>query len=184
MVTRGEREWADAARDSAVVRALEAVYADVAQAVAERGPACWASGRCCNFERAGHRLYVTGIEAALALRRDRERAAGDAVQAPGTDVSLPVLRAAASDGPVDQGAIDAARSRGGCPFQVGNLCGAHAFRPLGCRVYFCDRSSQDWQRELYEHAQSAIRDLHERFRIAYVYGEWREVLTAALRADG
>ena len=48
---------------------LERVYADAAAAIAERGLACWASGRCCNFGKAGHRLYVTGLEAAYTVSR-------------------------------------------------------------------------------------------------------------------
>src|SRR6476660_5398588 len=26
----------------------------------------------------------------------------------------------------------------GCPFQAGKLCGVHAIRPFGCRMFFCD----------------------------------------------
>lgn len=33
-----------------------------------RGPVCWASGRCsCNFEKFGHRLYVTALETAWCV---------------------------------------------------------------------------------------------------------------------
>lgn len=177
-----ERGWVEAARDDGVVSALERIYDEVARAVEERGPACWASGRCCHFERAGHRLYVTGLEAAITLRRVREARADDG--AGGRVVALPVLGGDGAAPPIDEAAVEAARRAGGCPFQTGNLCGAHAQRPLGCRVYFCDRSAQEWQRELYEWAQAAIRAAHERFGVAYVYGEWRDVLVAALRGGG
>ena len=50
-----------------IAHALERIYASVAQEITARAPACWASGRCCNFAKAGHRLYVTGLEAAYAL---------------------------------------------------------------------------------------------------------------------
>lgn len=66
----------------------------------------------------------------------------------------------------------------GCPYQVDGLCGAREMRPFGCRVYFCDRSSDDWQHEHYERFQVAIRELQDRFGVGYVYAEWREALSA------
>ena len=78
--------------------------------------------------------------------------------------------------------INAARATGGCPFQVANLCGAHPIRPLGCRVYFCDRSAQDWQHQLSEHALQQIRSLHDRHQLPYRYGEWRAMLELLTRA--
>ena len=144
------RAWREAAARADVAAEVDAIYADVAAQIEARGPACWASGRCCNFERAGHLLYVTGLEAAFTVLR-RE----------------PTLVPAE---------VSAARARGGCPFQEGHLCGAHAIRPLGCRVYFCDRSAQEWQHALSEHALEQIRSLHDRFAIPYRYGEWRAML--------
>lgn len=145
------RAWLAAAREPAIAAELEGVYTMVAGEVASRGPACWASGRCCNFERAGHRLYTTGLEAAYTVAR----------AAPGaTDGrSLPVLGAA-----------------GGCRYQEANLCGVHAARPLGCRVYFCDRSAQEWQRELSERAIGLVRAVHDRHAVEYRYAEWRGLL--------
>ncbi len=61
--------WLAAANNPAIRADLESVYAEVARAIAERAPACWASGRCCNFKEAGHRLYVTGLEAAYTVSR-------------------------------------------------------------------------------------------------------------------
>lgn len=72
--------------------------------------------------------------------------------------------------------IDAARTRGGCPFQQSNLCSVHAIKPLGCRVYFCDRSAKEWQRSLSEAALADIRAIHDAHVIEYRYGEWREML--------
>lgn len=141
--------WRAAALEPGIAAELEAVYAYVAAAVEARGPACWASGRCCHFEKAGHRLYVTGLEAAYALART------DAVTA---------------------GALAEARARGGCPLQAANLCGAHAVRPLGCRVYFCDRSAHEWQRTLSEKAIAQVRAVHDRHGVPYRYGEWRDML--------
>lgn len=68
----------DAVR-SAITRAdalaaVEAVYGEVARAVADRRPRCDASGRCCRFEAHGHRLYVTTLELAAFAAQLREPA--------------------------------------------------------------------------------------------------------------
>jgi Fe-S-cluster containining protein len=142
--------WLEAARNPGVVAGLRAVYAYLAAAVESRGPACWASGRCCNFDAAGHRLYATGLEAAYTLTH--------------------------ATGPLTPVALDDAIRRGGCPFQERNLCGLHPARPLGCRVYFCDRSAQGWQRELSERALAEVRAVHTRHGVEYRYAEWRSLL--------
>lgn len=152
--------WLLAARDGGVRAALEGVYADVAARIAERAPACWASGRCCNFEKAGHRLYVTGLEAAYTL------------------VHAPPERS------IDQGLLAQAVQRGGCPFQVQNLCGVHTVKPLACRVYFCDRTAKDWQLALSEEMHERVRALHEAHEVEYRYAEWRSLLAMLLDAGG
>jgi Fe-S-cluster containining protein len=146
--------WIAAARREEVAHALEAVYAMVADQIEARGPACWASGRCCNFERTGHRLYVTGLEAAYTVTR-----------MPGMNLA-----------PLTAAAIDGALSRGDCPLLAQNLCTAHTIKPLGCRVYFCDRSAQTWQQDLSERAGVMIRAIHNRHGIEYRYAEWRALL--------
>ncbi len=142
---------------------LEGAYAAAAEEIEHRGPACWASGRCCNFEKTGHRLYVTGLEAAYTIR-----------MLPTVGDTPPALTA---------GALDGALRRGGCPFQAANLCAVHAIKPLGCRVYFCDRSAQDWQQDLSERLLLQIRDLHGAHRVEYHYGEWRRMLGMFVGAD-
>lgn len=154
--------WLDAMSRSNVAAAVESVYADAAAAIADRGPACWASGRCCNFEQHGHRLYVTGLEAAWCVAKLPE-IAGTRKE----NFAEPTLRLLV---------LEQARERGGCPFQIGNLCGAHAIKPLGCRVYFCDRSAQEWQMRLSERLIGRVRRIHEEFGIEYRYGEWRAML--------
>jgi Fe-S-cluster containining protein len=148
--------WQRAADDSAIAAELEAVYAMVADQIEARGPACWASGRCCNFDAAGHRLYVTGLEAAYTVARLEPSQA------------------------LTQEALDAARACGGCPFQQANLCGVHSIKPMGCRVYFCDESAQQWQHDVSERAMAMIRSIHERHGVEYVYAEWRALLGALI----
>ena len=70
--------------------------------------------------------------------------------------------------------------RGGCPFQVDTLCNAHAMRPLGCRVFFCERGAEEWQHGLYEQCQTRLRTLHETYGIEYAYAEWRASLKVAI----
>ena len=66
--------WRAAVARPDVVGELEALHAAVAEAVARERPICLASGQCCHFERHGHRLYVTGLEAVWCVtnlaRRD------------------------------------------------------------------------------------------------------------------
>jgi Fe-S-cluster containining protein len=163
---RRAQSWLHAAANPEIAKAIDDIYAQVASEIARRGPACWASGRCCNFEAHGHRLYVTALETALTLHR-----------------LDPAARPTIAD-------IDRARSLGGCPFQQGNLCGIHAIKPLGCRVYFCDRSAESWQHELTEAALASLRQLHDQLGIEYLYAEWRGVLellatgTAATTPEG
>ncbi len=175
--------WTAAIADGRISTALEAVYHDAARAIAARGPVCWASGRCCNFRRTGHRLYTTGLETAYCLVHlsDAEswRAANDEARTGLTihgqppddpvDAPLPTGRGLRAD-------LAAASSRGGCPFQVRNLCGVHRIKPLGCRVYFCDRSAQAWQQDLSERLLREIRAIHDRFNVEYRYGEWLAML--------
>jgi Fe-S-cluster containining protein len=146
--------WRAAAADPAVAADLDALYADVAAEIRARGPVCWASGRCCNFVSAGHLLYATGLETAHTLRQLNP------------DAHPPLTPLTIAD----------ARARGGCPFQSANLCGIHPIRPLGCRIYFCDRSAQDWQQDLYERALARLRAIHDDRGIPYRYAEWRTLL--------
>lgn len=147
--------WREALADPVVSGALVELHGRIAEEVLRRRPLCLASGRCCSFERFGHRLYVTGLEAVWAA----DGIAARTGQAPSV------------------AEIDAALGRGDCPFLVaGRLCGAHRERPLGCRIYFCDRTGAGWQEELSETLHRELLALHERMAIPYRYGEWRAML--------
>ncbi|MEO6436495.1 MAG: hypothetical protein ABIP55_12150 [Tepidisphaeraceae bacterium] len=134
-----------------VREAVARVYAELQQEIDTRRPRCDASGRCCRFEEFGHRLYVTTIELAMFVAELAERDKGQGV---------------------NQGSLDGT----GCPFQTGGLCGVHAIRPFGCRVFFCDASSDDWQHAQYERFHGRLKRLHEQFDIPYRYLEWRQAL--------
>lgn len=164
------RGWMEAVRREDVRSRLEGVYARAGAEIEARGPSCWASGRCCNFDRAGHRLYVTGLEAAYVVEglQERESRASRGVQEGTRVISLPV--------------IETAQAVGGCPFQERNLCGVHEIKPLGCRVYFCDRGAEEWQQELSERLLKELRAVHDECDVEYRYGEWREMLSMIARA--
>lgn len=143
-------QWRRCIELAPVRDALEAVYLSVRDAVEARGPACWASGRCCNFRQAGHLLFVTGLETAYLWNR--------------------------LSAPLTSDELTRAYQRGDCPFLLTNLCTVHALKPLGCRVYFCDQAAQDWQMQLSERSMEMIKRIHVEFDIEYRYGEWRQML--------
>lgn len=151
--------WRRAASDPRIEALLTGIHDRIAAEVRARRPLCLASGQCCHFERYGHRLYVTGLETAWTLRVRAEGGAG-----------LPTI----AD-------VDAALDRGDCPFLVdGRRCGAHLERPIGCRIYFCDRSAS-WQEDLHEELHRSLVAIHESHAIPYRYGEWRAMLRLVLQ---
>jgi Fe-S-cluster containining protein len=139
-----------AGRDD-VLAAVGALYADVQRQIDERRPRCDVSGRCCRFEQYGHRLFVTTLELA-AFVHELRRLKGDDPP-PGWDGT-------------------------GCPFQSNKLCTVHAIRPFGCRMFFCDATSTDWQNQQYEHFHARLKRLHEELSVPYFYVEWRQGLAA------
>jgi Fe-S-cluster containining protein len=71
------------------------------------------------------------------------------------------------------GCVQGQAREGGCAFQKGKICGVHAIRPMGCRVFFCDATATDWQREIYEEFHGRLKELHRDLSIPYTYVEWR-----------
>ena len=65
---------------------------------------------------------------------------------------------------------------GGCPFQIDGLCSVHTIRPFGCRVFFCDAASDQWQHAQYERFHADLKRLHEVLDVPYAYVEWREAI--------
>lgn len=169
-----------AAADETVNRDLRAIYCQLDADVQKRGPTCWVSGRCCNFDQHGHLLYVTALEIAWVIRRVDDDQKSDAMRSPS-------IEGGQSDPPVNpsvglpvMGVVDEAH--GPCKYQVNGLCSIHAIRPMGCRIYFCQSGTQQWQQQLYERYLARLRKLHERRSIPYRYMEWRSGLDEAHRA--
>ena len=66
---------------------------------------------------------------------------------------------------------------GACPYQQGGLCAARSHRPAGCRLFFCEPTSADWQSRQYEALRPGLIDLHERLGLPYAYVEWLAALS-------
>jgi Fe-S-cluster containining protein len=66
----------------------------------------------------------------------------------------------------------------GCPFQRAKLCTVHTIRPFGCRMFFCDATSTQWQNDAYERFHARLKGLHEELNVPYFYVEWRVALRA------
>lgn len=143
------RQHVQAAAARADVReAVARVYADLQREIDARRPICSASGKCCRFEEYGHRLYVSTLELAAFV------------------AGLPDdARATRWDGT-------------GCPFQVAKRCTVHAVRPFGCRMFFCDPTSTQWQNERYEQVHTELKRLHGQLDVPYFYVEWRQALVS------
>jgi Fe-S-cluster containining protein len=154
-------------REAAAHPEVAAFFADarlrIAEVVRARRPICLASGACCRFEAYGHRMYVSGLEAAFVVAR------------------IDAARAARASNPLRLHEVTESRARGDCPYLRAGLCGEHEERPLGCRIFFCDKGADgrgaEWQSALYEELHAATIALHERLGVPYRYIEWREALS-------
>jgi Fe-S-cluster containining protein len=129
-----------------VAHAVHALYARVTTEIDARRPKCEMSGRCCNFEAYGHRLYLTTLELAAFLHD---------LPAHQLPTTIPAT---------------------GCPFQLNKLCSVHTIRPFGCRIFFCDPTATDWQQSAYERFHAELKQLHETLDVPYAYLEWRTAL--------
>lgn len=124
------------------------VYAELQAQIDMRRPKCSTSGRCCRFDEYGHRLYVTTMELAAFAHSLSDESKVLGLQSVGA----------------------------GCVFQVDGLCSVHAIRPFGCRVFFCDSTSDDWQHAQYERFHGELKRLHNALAVPYAYTEWRQAL--------
>jgi Fe-S-cluster containining protein len=156
VVAEFRQQIVDASDRPEVIAAVRDVYQAVQAEIDTRRPVCVVSGRCCRFEEYGHRLFVTTLELA-AFWHDLSRSPIPTAQ-----------RMAAWDGT-------------GCPFQVAKLCSVHPFRPFGCRMFFCDATSTEWQNECYERFHADLKRLHQTLDVPYRYVEWRQALRELLQ---
>lgn len=168
--------WFESAVQPAVDTAIGTLYAKLDEEITAKQPVCNQSGRCCKFDSFGHRLYVTGLEIARFVTKEKQRDTPEAPDAPNAQKKLE--HAGLGDGlrlRVIQGVSEDA-----CVYQVNGLCNVHAIRPLGCRIYFCEQGTEAWQQDVYERYMTALRRLHEQHALPYGYMEWRAGLAEAV----
>jgi hypothetical protein len=72
-------------------------------------------------------------------------------------------------------------TRDGCPFQVDNLCTARTDRPLGCRIYFCDKDFQHQQQDITERAVAELKRLADEFGTGWKYAPLHVFLNESSR---
>jgi Fe-S-cluster containining protein len=158
---------------------VRAIYALLQSQIDLRKPICSASGKCCNFESYGHRLYVTTLELATFVVDLKTlpvtRASGPCAAPAKSKVVKLTQHSARAGGPCHDDGLSIGP---GCPLQKDGLCSVHAIRPFGCRVFFCDPTADDWQKQQYERFHAELKQLHDRFDVPYLYVEWRAALAA------
>lgn len=167
--------WRVSCRHPEVEATFLRLRTEIAEAAARERPLCLGGGNCCRFARFGHRLYVTGLEAAFCLGRIAEVSgrtvssaeAAEAVRRGDCPFLSRVRPFVALGTPGNGGAAD----EGG-----GGLCTQHLERPLACRLFFCDPRAEGWQRDLHERVHGEVKTLHDRHSIPYGYLEWGAAL--------
>ena len=60
--------WMKASAEQEFEQLMTSLEVMVADQTLARRPRCIGSGRCCSFQSFGHRLYLTGLEAARVMR--------------------------------------------------------------------------------------------------------------------
>jgi hypothetical protein len=118
---------------------LRALYAQLDAEVAQLGPVCQLSGRCCRFKEYGHTLFVSTPEVQLLLGSEQEQ-----------------------QRPVDRGETCPWQDPRG-------HCAARECRPLGCRVYYCDPSYEPSAYGLSERYITRLKGLCDKHGLPWNY---------------
>lgn len=63
-----------------------------------------------------------------------------------------------------------------CPYHQLGRCTVRQARPIGCRIFYCEAVSRDWQTDEMETTLREIKRLHTRFGVPYAYVEWLAAL--------
>lgn len=133
-------------------RELQQLYDDLQDEIQQLGPVCELSGRCCRFAEHGHTLFVSAPEFEILL----------------ADAPPPIR-------PIDAGET--------CPWQdFQGRCTAHASRPLGCQVYYCDNSYLQPGQELCERFIRRLKVLFDQYSLPWDYAPLHMHLRRALES--
>ncbi len=160
-----------ASANPALLAELDAFFAQLDQRIADHQPVCRNRGACCKFGAFGHKLYVTTLELAYFRARHADR-----LQEQNPRSEQENQRAAGFSLRGLTTSENATAANQHCPFQQDGMCTTREGRPVGCRVFFCESADEGWQSELTEWALARLREMHERFDVAYSYTEWLAAL--------
>jgi Fe-S-cluster containining protein len=141
---------------------------------------CAACGKCCDFERYDHRLYVTTPEIIYFVEK-----LGDSDFRTNGKIYVIVSGAKQSQTPETRRPDSSgllAMTTGRCPYQIDGKCTVHAYRFSGCRI-FCCRGKAAFQSELTESAIKKFKALCAELQIPYRYVELPAALKDFLAAE-
>ncbi len=131
---------------------LEELYEDIDRHLAPARPTCDNCGKCCDFDRYGHQLYVTTLEMLYfwsGLHGQQQPNAALKNQPAAPD--------------------------GRCPYQQQG-CMARSSRPASCRIFYCRDLPAEFQHDLTEQVLQRLRVMHEKFQAPYYYADLRQWL--------
>ncbi|MBN1435851.1 MAG: YkgJ family cysteine cluster protein [Sedimentisphaerales bacterium] len=149
-------------RNSDCIDAMTEVYRMIDQQIQAVNPNCENCGKCCNFRQYDHRLYVTTLEMLYFVHGLNSPQNNGSIPAPDSDQFIN-----ACDNEI-------------CPYQNRQGCIARDYRPVGCRIFYCNDLPAEFQNELTEQAIRCLRDLHDQLNIIYSYADlldWLNHLT-------
>jgi Fe-S-cluster containining protein len=131
---------------------------------------CAACGKCCDFEKFGHKLFVTTPEIMYFI----EKVSGLDVIASEAKQSQTLESERLPRRPDKWGLL--AMTTGQCPYQVKEKCSVYPYRFAGCRI-FCCKGNADFQSELTEEVIKKFKALCEKFQVTYRYVDLPMALT-------
>jgi hypothetical protein len=134
------------AHDAIAPGELQALYEQLDAEVAQLGPVCELSGRCCRFQDYGHTLFVSALEFRFLLEH-----------------------APNPTRPLDRGESCPWQDWSG-------RCTARAGRPLGCRVYYCDPSYERSANELSERYIARLKEYTNKHGLPWRYAPFHRHL--------
>lgn len=115
---------------------------------------CKACGKCCDFDKFDHHLFVTPPE--LMYLTTGQQAANLGAE---NIKSMPTNR---------------------CPYNIDGKCTVYEYRFAACRIFCCDADA-DFQSELSESALKKLKSLCTEFQIPYRYTDLATALNTKTR---
>ncbi len=112
---------------------------------------CKACGKCCDFDKFDHHLFVTPPELMYLTT-------GQQATNPGAEniKSMPTNR---------------------CPYNIDGKCTVYEYRFASCRIFYC-KADVDFQGELSESALEKLKSLCTEFQIPYHYTDLADALNS------